>query len=275
MGGKLALVLPDKLQSARVLMTAFSVVSRITASVLGAVTLVAQDSTPASIQKLLPPDAKIIETAALRGNAGKSRSLVLWMRHPERAMRQGMLGCDDFVYGDRWYGPTRLSLVDPAKLKLVNTVEIRGLNEGADDKEHGFPLPFFVSNYFYYVHLANANNEGTPKILYLHDLTGEGAQGQFVLFEYYVCGTSLTTVLGYSPKSDRAVQYRLEISEQHKNRQVVSWVPHIFSEKPSHPGYWDFTWEPGHGADCTIREQVSFDRVRQIFVDDREIKSQR
>src|SRR5262245_30522792 len=166
------------------LMTALIAVSRSAATFLLAATLGAQSPTPAAIQKLLPLDAKIVETADLTESSGKPRALVLWMRHPERVVRQEAMGCVDWVYGDHWYGPTRVSLVDLSKPKLINTVEIRGLYAGTDDKERSFPVPFFVSNSFYYVPLANAKKEGQPMILYLRDLTGEGVAGQFVLFEY-------------------------------------------------------------------------------------------
>ena len=45
----------------------------------------------------------------------------------------------------------------------------------------------------------------------------------------------------------------------------------IFGRQTVSPGHWDFTWEPGHGANRKIHEQVSFDPVNQLFVDRQEI----
>jgi hypothetical protein len=243
--------------------------SMLTASLL-AMNLDAQHLTPAAIQRFLPPTAKIIETANLKTGHGSLRTLVLWMIDPKKVIRQGHRGCMDAVYGDHWYGPTRLSLVDVERRALVNTVDIRGQDEGRY-KVAGFPVPFYVSNTFYHVPRVDQNKEGVPEIMRLQDLTGEGAQGQFVLFEYQVCGIALTTASGYSSKSDTAIQFPVEIAAAGQKAQVVSWVPHLFREKPLRPGHWDFTWEPGHGANERVRDQVTFDRKRQIFVDRRKI----
>lgn len=227
------------------------------------------------IQRLLPADAKIIETAEVHlRDPGKHRSLVLWMLHPQRVVRQGeVLGCSEFLYGDHWFGPVRLSLVDTAVAKVVNTVEIRGLYEGTDDPEHGFPIPFSVLNNPYFVPKVNQKREGRPWILHLRDLTGEGVAGQFVLFEYEVCGSPLTSVFGYSPGSDRAVQYQVESPTETGKLDLAHWVPYLFSVNPLRPGHWKFTWEPGHGADCWIHEEVLFNRARQIFVEHNKIEA--
>jgi hypothetical protein len=87
-----------------------------------------------------------------------------------------------------------------------------------------------------------------------------------VLFEYEACAISLTTVLGYSPKSDRAVQYGVERPTESGKSEIVPWVEQVFGAKPVRPGHWDFTWQPGHGAEGSVHEQVSFDRKKQVFV---------
>ncbi|HWC99984.1 MAG TPA: hypothetical protein VG456_24660 [Candidatus Sulfopaludibacter sp.] len=231
----------------------------------------AQNTSPASVQRLFPPEAKIIEVANVRIGSSDSRTLVLWMLHGKKVVRQGDLGCSDLLYGDHWYGPTRLSLVDLPHLTLINTVEIRGLYEGSDDDEHGFPIPFYVSkDESYFVPRSDKNGEGTPNILNLQDLTGEGVVGQFALFEYEACGVSLTTVLGYSRNTDTAKQFRVEVVEPGAKTELLTWIPHLFSEKPFQPGHWNITWDPGHGCDCTIHEEVTFDVSRRLFVAKRE-----
>src|SRR5579862_2527335 len=136
--------------------------------------LPARNLPSATIQKLLPPDAKIIETANLKGIGGKRRELVLWMRSPEKELRDPEFGgfCGDSVYGDNWVGPTRLSLVDLAKTKLLNTINIVGPAYGRD-AEDSFRLPFFVSNDYYTVPHVDAKKEGIPKLLDMRDLTGD------------------------------------------------------------------------------------------------------
>jgi hypothetical protein len=233
-----------------------------------AANLAGQGAKSAWIIGLLPSEAKVIEIADLKVGGRNSRGLVLWMLHATKVVRQesGGLGCADWVYGDHWYGPARLSLFDATNKKLINTIEIQGMYEGTEEKDHGFPIPFQVQNGSYYVPRVGSDKEGAPIILNLRDLTGEGVAGQFVLFEYEACAISLTTVLGYSPKSDRAVQYGVERLTESGKPEVVSWVEQVFGAKPIRPGHWDFTWEPGHGAEGSIHERVAFDQRKQVFV---------
>ncbi len=233
----------------------------------------AQFTAPAWVSEILPPNAKVIETANVNSGGRAGRTLVLWMLHPRRVVRSEVDGgCSDWIYGDHWYGPVRLSLFDSITRKIINTIEIQGMYEGARDPEHGFPIPFLVRNGSYYVPRAekvldvNVEKEGVPKLLNLRDLTGEGVAGQSVLFEYEACAISLTTVIGYSPHMDRAVQYEVETPLNGGGRTVTSWVEQVFGYPPSSPGRWDFTWDPGHGADGSVHERVSFDRRRQLFV---------
>src|ERR1035438_2161098 len=76
-------------------------------------------------QKLLPPDARIIETANLAVAGHRLRALVLWMLNPKRVVRQGDMYCGDYVYGDYWEGPSRLSLLDSAQQLLIDTIGIQ------------------------------------------------------------------------------------------------------------------------------------------------------
>lgn len=206
-----------------------------------------QNATSTWVAGLLPAEARVIETADVRVDGRTDRALVLWMFHPKRVVRaeSGDLGCADWVYGDHWYGPTQLSLLDLTNKRLINTIEVRGMYEGSGEKEHGFPIPFVVSNDFYYVPQVNKNKEGAAKILHLKDFTGEGVAGQFVLFEYEVCSVNLTTVLGYSRKSDRAVHYGVETVSESGKPETTLWIAQVFGAKPVRPGHWEFhlgTW---------------------------------
>jgi curved DNA-binding protein CbpA len=217
---------------------------------------------------VLSSDVKIIETVDLNVVAEKPREMVLWMQTPKRVVRDpnDSWTCANAVYGDDWVGRTRLSLFDSARGTLINTVEIVG-----QDGNPGFSLPFLVSSDYYHVPSLNSKNEGKPKILSLRDLTGEGVAADFVLFEYEACGIASTSVLGYSRQSDRAVQYPVEVVQSGQEPKTGVWVTQIFRKEPMRPGYWDFTWDPGHGADAKLHEQVSFDPGRQLFVDRHEI----
>jgi hypothetical protein len=249
-------------------MTPGRCIVRVAAICFLAASLPAQNQRPANPQKLLPSGAKIIETANLSAVAGKPRELVLWMQDPKTAVRVPNAGyCGDAVYGDSWIGPTRLSLVDPVNQKLLNTIHIVG-PAFSEDPADSFRLPFLVGNYYYYyVRQTNSQREGKPTILKLRDLTGDGIAAEFVLFMYGACGIAETTVFGYDKQSDRAVQYLIEVDDRNGQPTIEKWVSQIFATEPITPGRWDFTWDPGHGADSTIHDQVSFDKKRQVFVD--------
>lgn len=177
---------------------------------------------------LLPSDARIIGTAPVH-----SRLLVLWMQHPQRVIRNAEGGCEAALYGDHWLGPARLSLVNPTTKRVINTVVVRDASEPREDAVHVSIEPFK-----------------------LRDITGEGVAGQFELFHYVTCGNSATTVLGYSPRLDKAIQYDIGPRK---------WHDHPLGEAPVSPGRYILDWDPGHGCFCAVHDEIAFDRTRQIF----------
>jgi hypothetical protein len=219
------------------------------------------------LQKLLPAGAAAVETARLNLKSGQPRVLVLWMSSRTRVARAGEFSyCGDYVYGDHWSGPARLSLVDSRKKSLINTIEINSDRHAPDNSGGIFRIPYFVSSVYYRVPRRNRKKEGVPRILHLRDMTGEGQRAQFVLFDYLACGIANTSVFGYSLKADRAVQFEVETFAKRHRPELTAWVPQVFLAKPVRPGAWRFTWEAGHGDMFFNHEDVSFDRERQLFV---------
>ena len=74
-------------------------------------------------------------------------------------------------------------------------------------------------------------------------------------------------MVGYSPRTDTAVQYPVERTENRFSPVVQSCANRVFDTKPSRAGYWKFTWEAGHGESEWIDEDVRFDPARQLFVE--------
>jgi peptidyl-prolyl cis-trans isomerase A (cyclophilin A) len=212
-----------------------------------------------SVETLLPAGAKIIETADISKPKGKSRVLILWMLHPTRHSGSREY-CGTTVDGDYWEGPANLSLMDSTGPRILSTVAIAGRGEKS------FRLPFFVSNTYYNVPQPNAEKKGVPEILHLQDLNGDGVPSEFVLFMYDACGMVSTGVLGYDSRADRVLQYPIEVQNANGSHLGL-WAEQIFAAKSVRPGYWNFTWAPGHGADYQIHEEVSFDAVRQTFIE--------
>jgi len=220
------------------------------------------------ISALLPHDACIIETANVTTSNGNPRVLLLWMTAPQRVTASWDSGAD-FVYGDHWFAPTSLSLVDPSNGKLLNTIRIHSNSR----QDHGnFRIPFFTFDGPYYVPHPNRDHKGKPVLLHLQDLTGEGVAGQFALFDYDATGIYESSVFGYSPQSDAAVQYRIEVKEEKFQPVVQSWVMQVFAHRPIRPAFWKFTWEPGHGASAWVDEEVHFDPARQLFLESKIVR---
>jgi hypothetical protein len=224
-----------------------------------------QDPLANRVADLLPSDARIIETASVPVHTAKTRVLVLWMNAPGRVI-SAWDSAADFLYGDHWFGPTFLSLIDPSNTRLINTIRIRPDQDSPDD-DGGFAVPFFTYDGPYYVPRPDKDRRGIPLLLHLRDLTGEGVAGQFALFDHVASGIAAGSVLGYSSRSDTAVQYPVESTQNKFNPVVKNWAVQVFGTKPSRAGYWKFTWEAGHGDFEWIDEEVRFDPARQLFVE--------
>lgn len=193
------------------------------------------------------------------------------MSNPRRVMATWDSG-PDFVYGDHWIGPTHVSLFDGAQRKLINTIEVQLPHESAGEKG-SYSVPFFVPKYSpWYVPNPDKSGKGKPLLLHLRDLTGEGISGQFTLFDYVASGIENGSVWGYSVRSDMAVHYPVEVLQGKFSPVVQYWIPQVFSTEPSGAAHWKFTWEPAHGADAWVDEDVRFDARRQLFVEKKRIR---
>jgi len=228
----------------------------------------AQWESPEWLKAILPAQAQVIEAAEIKTLKQRSRLMVLWMLRPEKVMPPDRLerGCSEGIYGSHWSGPGRLSLVDQSSHVILNTISIQGSDFGEDRKEDRFSLPFWVSKDAYEVPHPDKNNEGTPHILKLRDLTGEGIEGQFLLFEYQACGAPVASILGYSSRTDKVLQYRYQQRFNSDPLKSGFWLSQTFRMKQRRPGLWAHTWDPGHGCDCVIQDRVTFDPRRQTFL---------
>ena len=73
---------------------------------------------------VLPPGAKIIERAPV-ASPQRSRELVLWMDKPQYFNPPPeAYGAIDLLYGPRWIGAARLSLIDLLTNRVINTIDL-------------------------------------------------------------------------------------------------------------------------------------------------------
>ncbi len=156
--------------------------------------LAAQDSSAHRVADLLPGGARIIETAIVPVRTARTRTLVLWMNSPRRVI-SAWDSAADFLYGDHWFGPTFLSLIDPSNARLIDTIGIHPDQE-MPDGAGGFAVPFLTYGEPYYVPHPDKDGKGKPLFLHLRDLTGEGVAGQFAVFCHVASGIAAGSVLG-------------------------------------------------------------------------------
>lgn len=223
----------------------------------------------------LPPDAVVIERAPVRVD----RELVLWMVKPERFDRgpntkDNPYMCPERTRGHHYIGPTRVSLVDSATRTVLNTVSIHPY------KEDSFDVPYrIVPDYYYRVPGAKAGEEGKPKLLDLRDFNGDGMALEAAFFEAQGCMGLLTTLVGYSHKQDRVIQYEAELDHQEKDivegsgyrergkphRVRMNWIDYLLTYKPVSPGRWSYKVDyTGRGGTLSIYE-IRYDRAAERF----------
>ena len=152
----------------------------------------------------LPAGALIIETQPVKTN----RALILWMLRPKRVPRDvpdEPYTCPEETRGSYYNGATRVSLVDTQTRRIINTLKIRQeYNEGADE----FDIPYKIhSGSYYHVAGVPAGREGKPTIMWLRDYNGDGQALEFALFDALACMGLQTTLIGYSERQDKVIQY--------------------------------------------------------------------
>ncbi|HEX7313834.1 MAG TPA: hypothetical protein VF297_07925 [Pyrinomonadaceae bacterium] len=192
----------------------------------------------------LPDGAQIIEVRKLELANGKERSLVLWMLRPKKYPRGSdeFYTCPEETRGSFYRGPTRVSLVDAAAGRVVNTLKVlQEYSHGEDE----FDLPYRIkAGGYYHVEGVADEREGRPSIMHLRDFNGDGRAHEFALFDALACMGLETALFGYSETRDRVIQYPLSLEttgvDGKKTAEVLTWVDYLFAKKPAAPGRWKF-----------------------------------
>ena len=205
---------------------------------------------------VLPAGAVVIERATIPQTIHKDRELVLWMLSPQQHDRgefskSNPYMCPEMTLGSYYSGPTRVSLVDTNSKRSINTVTIRH-SLGAEDS---FDIPYrILADYAYLVPGHEHGSEGKPALLALRDLNGDGLPLETAFYEAEACMGLQTTLVGYSPKQDRVIQYEVELTLAAQkivegrgvvNREkpttiAIKWVDYLFATSPTRPGRWSY-----------------------------------
>jgi hypothetical protein len=191
----------------------------------------------------LPAGARVVEERTLDLGAAKKRKLVLWMLRPTRYPRgsEEIYTCPEQTRGSFYRGPARVSLVDAATGRVVNTLKIiQEYSHGEDE----FDLPYRIkAGGRYRVAGTPEGREGRPTLMWLRDFNGDGRALEFALFDALACMGLETALFGYSERRDRVVQYPLSLETEYAGKrttEALNWVDYLFSREPSGPGRWKF-----------------------------------
>jgi hypothetical protein len=191
----------------------------------------------------LPKAATVVETRVVPGR--RNRMIVLWMLHPGKNptnyARDEIYSCPDYTRGSHYSGPTHVSLLNSATHKIINTITV-SIDQSDEDS---FDVPYSIRKGYYYrvPSAVGAGVEAKPNIIWLRDYNGDGKALEFAFFDAPACMGLATTLIGYSEKQDRLIQYPvdLEVVEGAKHSNTVTlWPDYLFNTRPLRPGYWKY-----------------------------------
>jgi hypothetical protein len=216
----------------------------------------------------LPSNAVVVESRKLAPAGQKNRTLVLWMispkKNPTNYQPDDIYTCPDQSRGSHYSGPTRVSLVNSDTMSIINTVKI-----GVED-EDSFDIPYAIrpGNYYRVITRMAPHVEARPTIIALKDYNGDGRAAEFALFEAEACMGLQTTLIGYSEKQDRVIQYpvKLNVIEAGKRSTRTSvWADYLFNQKPKRRGYWKYEIDYRGRAGTLDKYEVRYNAAKEQF----------
>ncbi|HYR77892.1 MAG TPA: hypothetical protein VEM96_18885 [Pyrinomonadaceae bacterium] len=219
----------------------------------------------------LPKGAVVVEMRKLLSPSHPNRTLVFWMINPKKNPTGYALdevySCPDQTRGSHYSGPTRVSLVNLATMNIMSTVKVSSRYEDGGDS---FDVPYAIrkGNYYRVEGPVREGVEARPTILWLKDYNGDGKPFEFALFEAEACMGIQTTLIGYSEKQDRVIQYPIKLEvvagSKHSTR-MTPWADYLFSKKPLRPGFWRYEIDYRGRAGSLDKWEVRYNSAREQF----------
>jgi len=213
----------------------------------------------------LPAGAVIVETRSL---PRRNRALILWMLSPKRNPNQyapdDVYSCPDYSRGSYYSGPARVSVINSATNNIINTITVK------EDDGDSLDLPYAIRRGYYY-RVASSTRTGVeakPTIMWLKDYNGDGKALEFALLDAQACMGLNTTLIGYSEKQDRVIQYpvELEVIEGSKHSHIVTmWADYLFNKKPQRPGHWKYEIDYRGRAGTLDKWEVQYNPAQERF----------
>ncbi|MCW5198483.1 hypothetical protein VU07_00265 [Desulfobulbus sp. F4] len=231
----------------------------------------------------LPTDALIVEERPLQSEGHSDRALVLWMvkpeKHPLEYGPDDPYACPDTTRGSYYSGPTRVSLIDIKTKNIVNTVAIKQEYNGGMDS---FDLPYAIRQGHYYK-VEGKPNEGeevNPNLIWLKDYNGDGKILEFALFDALSCMGLPSTLIGYSDKQDKVMQYEIHLKTNNDKEKIniSRWCDYLYEQKPQKSGYWQYEIDYRGRGGSLNKYEIKYNANKEWFegscirINDEEIK---
>lgn len=212
----------------------------------------------------IPRTATILEERTL----AKNRKLVLWMaspqKHPSEIGEDDLYTCPDHTRGSYYSGLASVSLMNTSTSRIINTLKVMGLDIDGPNPE--IDLPYLIrAGYSYKVPNGSPKIERKPQILALKDYNGDGIAHEFALFDAQACMGLGTSLIGYSQRQDRVIQYPIETSAPEGN-STVYWLDYLFSKKPISPGRWRYEIDYRGRGGTLDKFDVRYNKRKETFV---------
>ncbi len=185
----------------------------------------------------LPEGATIIDERTINTIYGR-RTLVAWMTYLQTTINC-YEGDDDPEFTAFWYatqgsgyfkGLLHFTLIDPARKKLINTVEFKDYYSGRLYKTNRYSshqvlttYPFSIANpavnkrytheLWYKATGGSAHTDGEADVLHFFDFNGDGKPHEFLLYDQVANTCCETSLLGYNEAKDSFFSYRWDVTE--------------------------------------------------------------
>lgn len=214
------------------------------------------------VAQTFPKSVVILEKAKVTA----MREMILWMetpaKHP-RGAEDDIYTCPDNTRGHYYSGVTKVSLIDLKTKKIINTLEIT--SDGIESGFNTLDLPYLIQRTGYYdVPQIDKNNEGKPVLMNLKDYNADGKAFEFALFDAIACMGLETTLIGYSAKQDKVIQYETELKTKEGTSKVY-WIDYLFGHKPDKKGVWKYEIDYRGRAGALEKYEFRYDRQKEMF----------
>ena len=125
------------------------------------------------------------------------------------------------------------------------------------------------SDYYYHVEGVPKETEGKPTIMWLRDYNGDGKAWEFALFDAQACMGLATTLIGYSERQDKVIQYQTHLnvndSKGKRSTTTESWTDYLFSKKPTRPGSWKYEIDYRGRGGVLAKYEIHYDKQTERF----------